>query len=72
MFYRILIGAIVAVSLLGCRSGVTIYLMTPEHVFSIAKDSIVTDANGTETEVKHNGWYYSDLTMDEIRLAEVK
>ncbi len=72
MFYRILIGAIVAVSLLGCQRRVTIYMMTPEHVFRILKGSTLADPNGSETKVMHNGWFYSDLTMDEIELAETE
>ncbi len=70
MFYRILI-VVIAISMIGCGPTV-IYMQTPEHIFAMTKGSVVVDANGTKTEVKHNGWYFSDTTMEEIRLAEVE
>lgn len=72
IFYHILI-VVIAVSLSGCgRRPIVINMMTPEHIFQMLKGSTVTDPNGVKTEIEHNGWYYSDTTMEEIRLAEVK
>ncbi len=70
MLYRLLISSIVIVSLMGC--GVTVNMITPDHIFKIAKDSRVVDPNGAETKVKHNGWYFSYRTLEEVVQAKVK
>ena len=70
MLYRLLISSIAIVSLAGC--GVTVNMMTPEHIFRITQGSIVSDPNGGAMSAKHNGWYVSDRTMSEVVQAKIK
>ncbi len=57
--------------LVGC-GGVTINVISPDHMSRIWAPAEITDCNGVTTKILHNGWYMSDRTVRKVQKAKVK